>query len=146
MFTFFIGLSISSDDIPIEEVDKIEPIISKHLDDKDEMKAEMIWRQPDDMAMFFIHKNGCLGCDRMVIESFANECVREELKRFILVDLDVTDRPYTEEDLINYGITSMPAIVFSSFEGEIYPLSYSGFLDGDRLCEILKNTHYVGIQ
>jgi len=88
-------------------------------------------------------KKSCASCDELEELTFPNAMVKEELKRFTFITIDVTANSDAEKALQKkYRLFGTPSIIFFDKENKFLPSkSLSGFLDAKKLTKHLKSIH-----
>ena len=82
----------------------------------------------------------CASCKEFEEITFANPVVRDLLKKFVLIRVDVTDNT-PEEQLINkrYGVFGPPDIIFIDEKGEVLKSkTIVGFMEPDKFIKHIR--------
>jgi len=85
-------------------------------------------------------KKSCAACDELEEFTFPNPSVKEELKRFTFISIDVTAGTNDEKALMKkYHLFGTPNIIFFDKENNELPKkAMSGFQDADKFLKHLK--------
>lgn len=85
-------------------------------------------------------KKSCASCDELEKFTFSNPDVKEELKRFTFISIDVTTNSDEEKDLLkHYGLFGTPSIIFFDENNTALPKkNLAGFLAAEKFLKHLK--------
>jgi len=85
-------------------------------------------------------KKSCGACDELEELTFSNLAVKEELKRFTFISIDVTEDTDDEKALMKkYHIVGTPAILFfNKKNSELSGKRVTGFIEADKFLKYLK--------
>ena len=86
-------------------------------------------------------KDSCASCDELEEFTFSNADVKEELKRFTFIQIDVTANSDDEKALLKkYHAFGTPTILFFDKDNKnLEHKSISGFLKADKFLKHLKS-------
>ena len=87
-----------------------------------------------------IGKDNCAACTELAEITFPNKDVKDELKRFKFIKLDITKYTKDDQDIMkHFNIFGAPNILFFNSKGEALEDKFQqGFVKPDRFVEILK--------
>jgi len=88
-------------------------------------------------------KKSCASCDELEEFTFSDGAVKEELKRFKFIQIDVTDNTDKERELMQkYSAFGTPSIIFFDKNNTALPTKMlSGFIKADKFLKHLKSIH-----
>ncbi len=88
-----------------------------------------------------IAKENCAACTELAEITFPNPKVKDELKRFKFIKLDITKYTKDDQEIMNhFKIFGAPNILFFNSKGEALEDKFQqGFVKPDRFVEILKS-------
>jgi len=88
-----------------------------------------------------IGKDNCAACTELANITFPNKKVKDELKRFKFIKLDITKYTKDDQDIMkHFNIFGAPNILFFNSKGEAQEDKFQqGFVKPDRFVEILKS-------
>ena len=87
-----------------------------------------------------IGKDNCAACTELAEITFPNQKVKDELKRFKFIKLDITKYTKDDQDIMkHFNIFGAPNILFFNSKGEAQEDKFQqGFVKPERFVEILK--------
>ena len=93
------------------------------------------------LVLVDFRKKSCASCDELEAFTFSEEMVKEELKRFDFITIDVTNNTKEEKALMQkYGAFGTPSIIFFDKNNtELSDKMLSGFLDAETFTKHLKS-------
>ncbi len=88
-----------------------------------------------------IGKDGCAACIELENITFPNPSVKEEMKRFKFIQIDITKNTPQEQALLKkYQLFGAPNILFFDSKGKALADKFlTGFIEPDRFVEVLKS-------
>jgi len=94
----------------------------------------------DKLVIVDFRKKSCASCDELEEFTFSDNAVKDELKRFTFIQIDVTENTDKEKELMNkYSAFGTPSIIFFDKNNTSLPSKMlSGFLKADKFLEHLK--------
>jgi len=97
----------------------------------------------DKLVIVDFRKKSCASCDELETFTFPDPAVIEELKRFTLITVDVTDNTDEEKALMKkYSAFGTPSIIFFDKNNTALPSKMlSGFVKADKFAEHLKSVN-----
>ncbi len=103
------------------------------------LKAEVALSKKPVVVDF--RKKSCASCDELERDTFPDEAVKKELKRFTFITIDVTENTKDEQELMKYyHIWGTPNIIFFDKNHKALPeKTLSGFIDAKKFTKHLKS-------
>ena len=94
----------------------------------------------DKLVLVDFRKKSCASCDELESFTFSDLTVKEELKRFKFITIDVTDNTDDEKALMKkYNAFGTPSIIFFDKDNKPLPSKMlSGFLNAEKFLKHLK--------
>jgi len=95
----------------------------------------------DKLVIVDFRKKSCASCDELESFTFPDPAVKEELKRFTFISVDVTDNTDDEKALMKkYNAFGTPSIIFFDKNNTLLPDEMlSGFVKADKFTKHLKS-------
>lgn len=95
----------------------------------------------DKLVIVDFRKKSCASCDELEAFTFPDPAVKEELKRFTFITIDITDNTDEEKALMKkYNAFGTPSIIFFDKNNTLIPSKMlSGFLNADKFLKHLKS-------
>ena len=97
----------------------------------------------DKLVLVDFRKKSCASCDELESFTFPDPAVKEELKRFTFITVDVTNNTDDEKALMKkYNAFGTPSIIFFDTNNKVLPSKMiSGFLKAEKFAKHLKSIH-----
>jgi len=97
----------------------------------------------DKLVIVDFRKKSCASCDELEEFTLSDPAVKEELKRFTFISIDVTNHTDDEKALMKkYNAFGTPSIIFFDKNNKLLPNeTLSGFVKADNFTKHLKNIH-----
>ena len=94
----------------------------------------------DKLVLVDFRKKSCASCDELEAFTFPDPAVKEELKRFTFITIDVTDNTDEEKALMKkYSAFGTPSIIFFDKNNTALPSKMlSGFVKAEKFAKHLK--------
>jgi thiol:disulfide interchange protein DsbD len=95
------------------------------------------------LVMVDFRKKSCASCDELEEFTFPDPAVKEELKRFTFIKVDVTNNTKEEKALMTkFGAFGTPSIIFFDKNNTLLPSkSVAGFIKAEKFAKHLKTIH-----
>ena len=115
------------------------PIDKKSGYSIEKLKKEV--KATDKLVIVDFRKQSCASCDELEEFTFSDPAVKEELKRFKFIQIDVTENSDKDKALLaKYGAFGTPTIIFFDKNNSSMPSKMlSGFLKADKFLKHLKS-------
>ncbi|MFN8769700.1 MAG: protein-disulfide reductase DsbD [Neisseriaceae bacterium] len=83
----------------------------------------------------------CIACKELAVRTFKNKDALESLKRFQVIDVDITNNDKNAKDLMKrYNVMAPPSLIFIDKNGnEVSDKRVFGFISSEKLALILKS-------
>ncbi len=140
-------VTVAGGALPTEGTNTLQKATDEHSDPKHlGYSVERLLKEvkaSDKPVVVDFGKQSCASCRELEALTFPNPAVKEELKRFTFITIDVTDNTEEDKELLkHFDLFGTPNIIFFDKDHKFLPKkSLTGFIPPEEFLKHLKSIH-----